>query len=1038
MEALRQDDPRRLGPYAPLFRLRETASAVQYLAHGSDGTTAVVAVARPELAGLPAFRRRFQAEAQTAERLAGGWVQAPLASRDDAPGSGGEPGLWTATAYVPALTLAEAVALAGPLPERTVRILGAALAETLSRVHATGAVLHGLAADTVLLAADGPRLTAFGALGAAAAAEAGPGGQLSVRLGYLTPEQLTGREPGPASDIFVLGLLLAYAATGATPWAGGPQDTAADRIAHDEPELAAVPQRLRDLVARCLAKSPADRPSPGVLAAELALEGAAALARPGWLPEPLVSALTDQAARAAGPGADARDGLVAAEPGADARDGAGAAAHGPAALPAPSRRRDVGPAAPDAGFGSGPGPSTRTGSDSGSGTGTSTGSGTTHGSPLSQGPAAGDARGAAAGLTAAAPRPALVATPANGHHLPAGGAVPAGPATEGTPEGPQRDRALDLGAAVPAATGQRRAGEDSAGTTGAADVEGGLTRRLVTRRRTGEPADNLSDVTRRLVAPSGADLRRGELAATPPPPQTPSAAGTGPLTPAPPLAHPAAALTLPPATAAPVRPAPQPPTSPTSAPVPAPTPAGPGHRAGPSHRAGPAHRAGDRLGAALSRRGLLTGIAAGAAGLLVGGGGVLALSGGEDEAPAPRAKAPEPAARRKPLPGVGPDPLWHYQHPVALVAGGPVARLWRERVLLIPGEELTTALDVRTGRRLWEQKAAGTAYGPEAADDAHCLVVTATDFVWLSVQDGRVKHREPLAPLLTKGQKDARATLGGRVAAEGSVVWFSARVETLGGKKKKVTRTRTYLLAYDMAARRELWRTEMPNGRPGPVPRYEAVGMRPGSLLVRQDDASLTADQRKKAKDRSAFVLVDRRTGKTLWRKSFPGVRPDAGATDDPAGRLYAAVDGGLQAYDTRNGKKLWTVKEAAGPVDDAPSGFGRGVMGGTTLYVPSGDNEVYAVDTVSGDRQWRRATEYPGRATPRLSLSGSGRTVLALNDTQATAVAARDGRRLWKFQDSGPAAPGAEDAWTSYRAQAFGDRAVLWRGRNFYALPLD
>ncbi|WP_341873362.1 protein kinase domain-containing protein, partial [Streptomyces chryseus] len=304
MEALRQDDPRRIGPYVPLSRLSETASAVQYLAHGSDGATAVVAVARPELAGLPAFRRRFQAEAQTAERLAGGWVQAPLASRVDAPGSSegaDRPGLWTATAYVPALTLAEAVALAGPLPERTVRILGAALAETLSRVHATGAVLHGLAADTVLLAADGPRLTAFGALGAAAAAEAGPGGQLSVRLGYLTPEQLAGKEPGPASDLFVLGLLLAYAATGATPWAAGPQDAAADRIAHAEPELAGVPDQLRALIARCLAKSPADRPSPGALAAELALEGAAALARPGWLPDPLVSALADQAARAAEP-----------------------------------------------------------------------------------------------------------------------------------------------------------------------------------------------------------------------------------------------------------------------------------------------------------------------------------------------------------------------------------------------------------------------------------------------------------------------------------------------------------------------------------------------------------------------------------------------------------------------------------------------------------------------------------------------------------------------------------------------------------------
>ncbi|MBT2491319.1 PQQ-binding-like beta-propeller repeat protein [Streptomyces sp. ISL-96] len=843
MEALRQDDPRQVGPYALLLHLRETASAVQYLAQApDDGATVVVAVARPELAGLPAFRRRFQAEAQTAERLAGGWVRAPLASGTDAPE------LWTATAYVPALTLAEAVALAGPLPERAVRILGAALAETLSRVHATGAVLHGLAADTVLLAADGPRLTAFGALGAAAAAEAGPGGQLSVRLGYLTPEQLAGREPGPASDIFVLGLLLAYAATGATPWAAGPQDAAADRIAHAEPELAAVPAELRTLIARCLAKSPADRPTPGTLAAELALEGAAALARQGWLPGRVLSALAEQAA------------------------------------------------------------------------------------------AANQAR----------------------------------PAIEDTPGGRP-------GAWGPApGSGEGRAGESAAGPTGAADVDSGLTRRLRAPR----------------------------------------------CGPAPALTHPATALALPPAQQPQQRAqlAPMPATTPT------PTPTGAGAAPSP-------------LPGGLSRRGLFAGIAAGAAGLVVGGAGALAFSGGdEDNAPSPRTDGNDakPAARRRPLPGVAPDPLWHYQHPLTLTAGGPTPRIWRDQVLLIPGEELTTALDLRTGRPLWEQKAAGTKYGPEAADDTHCFVVTASDFLWLSAKDGLVKHRAPYEPLLAKGQQDTRVTLGWKVAADGPVVWFSGKAETLDGKKDKVTRTRTYLFAYDMAARKELWRTEMPNGRPGTVPRYEAVGIRPGSLLVRQDADSLTADQKKKAKGKAAFVLIDRRTGKTLWRKFFTGVRPDAGATDDPSGRLYAADDGRLRAYDTRSGKKLWRLKNASGPAGDAPFGFGDGVVRGKTLYVANGYNDVYAVDTASGTQQWKRSTEYPGRATPRVTLSDSGRTVFALNATQATAIGARDGRRLWKFQDSGVTAPGAPDTRAPYRAQTSAGGAVLWRGRNFYALPLD
>ncbi|MEU0146910.1 PQQ-binding-like beta-propeller repeat protein [Streptomyces sp. NPDC006288] len=289
MQALRQDDPRRFGPYTVLARLRESASAVHFLARGTDGDgLAVVTAARPGLASVPAFRRRFVSEARTAERVAGGWVQPPLAPPED-------DDLWTAAEYVPALTLAEAIGLAGPLPERAVRILGAGLAETLSRVHATGTVLQGLAPETVLLAEDGPRLTAFGPLGAAASAEAREGGQLSVRLGYLTPEQVEGAEVGPASDLFVLGLLLAYAATGTTPLADGPVDEAAERIAHGPAELGSVPDELRALIAGCLAKDPAARPSAGSVAADLALEGAAGLAKGGWLPGPLSAAVAEQA-----------------------------------------------------------------------------------------------------------------------------------------------------------------------------------------------------------------------------------------------------------------------------------------------------------------------------------------------------------------------------------------------------------------------------------------------------------------------------------------------------------------------------------------------------------------------------------------------------------------------------------------------------------------------------------------------------------------------------------------------------------------------
>lgn len=138
MEALRREDPRRFGRFTVLARFHEAASAVQYVARDTaTGEVAVITAARPALAAVPAFRRRFQAETRTAERLAGGWVtplvdsaaasasaSAAASASDDAADKAGAGSaadgpelLWTATEYVPALPLAEAIGVAGPLPE---------------------------------------------------------------------------------------------------------------------------------------------------------------------------------------------------------------------------------------------------------------------------------------------------------------------------------------------------------------------------------------------------------------------------------------------------------------------------------------------------------------------------------------------------------------------------------------------------------------------------------------------------------------------------------------------------------------------------------------------------------------------------------------------------------------------------------------------------------------------------------------------------------------------------------------------------------
>ncbi|MGW1845633.1 outer membrane protein assembly factor BamB family protein [Streptomyces sp. NPDC001966] len=896
MEALRQDDPRRFGPYTVLARVRETASAVQYLAHVAASQDAVViTAARPGLAALPAFRRRFQAEARTADRLTGGWVQPQLGPEDATDDAADGDLLWTAGPYVPALTLAEAIEATGPLPERAVRILGAGIAETLSRVHATGAVLQGLAPRTVLLAGDGPRLTAFGPLGAAAAAEARSGGQLSVRLGYLTPEQVAGEEPGPASDLFVLGLLLAYAATGTTPLADGPAAEGAERIARTAPELGAVPEELRDLIARCLEKDPADRPSAGTVAAELALEGAAGLAKGGWLPDVLAAAVAEQ-------GAWAQETVAA-----------GQAVDGPAA-----------------------------------------------------GPAAESAEG-----PVDTPVDALVDAPVD--------APPREPVD--TPPGAPADGAE---AVEPLPLPDTRTAQF-----------GNLARRAPEADR---PTTQLSvppELTGRPAAPAPAPLPSGP------------SGSAGPSGPAPAL--PGGVPAVPPPMAA--------------APTPLPIPAG---RSTPS-AARPSSPAADR-------RTLLIGLAAGAAGLVVGTGGALALGGGDGTSDDPK---PAPSHSGPTVAGLPPRPRWVYTHPTAEPA--PLtAAVWNDRLLVLTGKNGATAVDLRTGRRAWQNADAADGQAALPAGKDLCFVATPSGFLWLSPKDGRTAHRVEHAALSPEMPKLSAPAF---VGASGPVIWFTGS-ETVTvkapppkkgkkrGKDKQVVRA--YLFAYDIVRREQLWRAPVPAGRaPGtPVHRLIAVGR--NEVVVRQSPASLTPGDVRAAKGKAVFRSFDRSTGKALWTKQFGAVAPDAAAMGDEQGLLYAAVGDDLQAFETPAGKPKWTLNGTGG------TPYGTPVATGTVLHTTNRNQEVGTVERETGRLRWRRSTEAAiGTAAPAVTLSTTGRTLLAADGSQVTAFAAEDGRRLWKFQDIGTQDPKGPTVTAPYRVLASGPTAVVQRDRIFYAFPV-
>jgi tetratricopeptide (TPR) repeat protein len=260
---LQHSDPDRIGPYRLVEVLGGGGMGRVYLGRSAGGRPVAVKVIRPELAVDGEFRDRFRREVAAARRVNGFYTAIVV----DADTEGPVP--WLATAHVDAPTLADAVRTDGPLPAPRLRDLAAGLAEGLAAIHAAGLVHRDLKPSNVLLAADGPRIIDFGIAWIAEAPSLTGTGLLIGSPGFMSPEQArSGRGVGPASDVFSLGSLLCYAATGRSPWGAAYVTTLLYRVVHEEPDVANVPEPIRDLVARCLAKDPARRPTAAQILAE--------------------------------------------------------------------------------------------------------------------------------------------------------------------------------------------------------------------------------------------------------------------------------------------------------------------------------------------------------------------------------------------------------------------------------------------------------------------------------------------------------------------------------------------------------------------------------------------------------------------------------------------------------------------------------------------------------------------------------------------------------------------------------------------------
>ncbi|MCF3123817.1 serine/threonine protein kinase [Streptomyces arenae] len=304
MHPLEADEPTTIGPYRLLGRLGSGGMGRVYLGRSAGGRTVAVKVVHPHFALDEEFRARFRREVDAARRVGGDWTAPVL----DADPEASVP--WVATGYAAGPSLTEAVREGVPLPEHSVRVLGAGLAEALAHVHGLGLVHRDVKPSNVLLTLDGPRLIDFGIARATDGTASLTSTGVSIGSpGYMAPEQILGKGVTGASDVFSLGAVLVYGATGESPFPGDSSAALLYKVVHEEPELGALTGELRDLAAACLAKDAAARPRPEELARRLAPQGAAALVAAGWLPGPVVERVSRSAVRLldldTGAGADA-------------------------------------------------------------------------------------------------------------------------------------------------------------------------------------------------------------------------------------------------------------------------------------------------------------------------------------------------------------------------------------------------------------------------------------------------------------------------------------------------------------------------------------------------------------------------------------------------------------------------------------------------------------------------------------------------------------------------------------------------------------
>jgi serine/threonine protein kinase len=227
---------------------------VVYLGVSWDGAPVAVKVLRRELAGDQEFRHRFGREVAALVRVKGVCTVRVI----EADSQSSTP--FVVTEYAPGPSLSEYIDKHGSVDPEMLFGLATGLAEALTTIHAAGIMHRDLKPSNIILTDAGPKVIDFGIARRQDTRGVTKTGMMIGSLGFMAPEQISGR-PGPEADIFAWGVTVAYAAAGRSPFGAGNSHSILYRIMYGDPDIASVPDSLLPLVEASLAKDPQGRPT---------------------------------------------------------------------------------------------------------------------------------------------------------------------------------------------------------------------------------------------------------------------------------------------------------------------------------------------------------------------------------------------------------------------------------------------------------------------------------------------------------------------------------------------------------------------------------------------------------------------------------------------------------------------------------------------------------------------------------------------------------------------------------------------------------